>query len=146
MALYRQEVRDDWASVFLALADELIEAMVLLPIGRVVCAAPTCSAISLAAAREAVRAIMGDVAKGRNPAEERKQAARQSKEKAEAEALTLGVLIDKWEAQHLADKRPSYATEASRALRFAFKKHLPSPAAALTAKVVKATLHAIADA
>jgi integrase len=106
----------------------------------------SCSAISLAAARKAVRAIMGDVAKGWNPAEERKQAAREAKEKAEAEALTLGVLIDKWKAQHLVDKRAGYATEATRALRFAFKKHLTSPAAALTAKVVKATLHAIADA
>jgi integrase len=88
---------------------------------------------------------MGDVAKGRNPAEERKQAAREAKEEAEAEALTLGVLIDKWKAQHLADKRAGYATEATRALRFAFKKHLTSPAAALTAKVVKATLNGIAD-
>lgn len=105
----------------------------------------SCSAISLAAAREAVQAILGDVAKGRDPAAERKQAALEAKEKAEAEALTLGVLIDRWEAGHLAGKRPAYAAEATRALRFALKKHLTKPAADLTPKVVKSTLNAIAD-
>ena len=55
------------------------------------------------------------------------------------------MLIDKWEASTLPAKRPGYAAEASRALRFAFKKHLKSPAAALTPKAVKAILNAIAD-
>ena len=105
----------------------------------------SCRAISLAAAREAVQAILGDVAKGRDPAAERKRAAREAKEKAEAEALTLGVLIDRWEAGHLAGKRPRYAAEAPRAVRFAFKKHLTAPATDLTPKAVKATLHAIVD-
>jgi integrase len=105
----------------------------------------SCSAISLAAAREAVQAILGDVAKGRDPAAERKQAAYEAKEKAEAEALTLGVLIDRWEAGHLAGKRPGYAAEATRALRFAFKKQLPAPAANLTPKAVKTTLNAIGE-
>jgi integrase len=90
----------------------------------------SCRAISLAAAREAVQAILGDVAKGRDPA---------------AEALTLGVLIDRWETGHLAGKRPRYAAEAPRALRFAFKKHLAAPATDLTPKAVKATLNAIVD-
>ena len=105
----------------------------------------SCSAISLAAAREAVQATLGDVAKGRDPAAERKQTAREAKEKAEADALTLGALIDKWEAGHLAGRRPGYATEATRALRFAFKKHLASPAADLTAKAVKTILNATVD-
>ena len=35
----------------------------------------SCSTISLATAREAMRAILGDVAKGRDPAADRKQAA-----------------------------------------------------------------------
>jgi hypothetical protein len=56
----------------------------------------SCNAISLKSAREAVRAILGDVARGGNPAAERKQAVHEAKERAEAEALTLGVLIDKW--------------------------------------------------
>ena len=105
----------------------------------------SCSAISLAAAREAVQAILGDVAKGRDPAVERKRAVHEAKEKAEAEAQTLGLLIDRWEAGHLAGKRSGYAAEATRALRFAFKKHLTSPAANLTPKAVKATLNAIVD-
>jgi integrase len=105
----------------------------------------SCSAISLAAAREAVQAILGDLARGRDPATERKQAAREAKERDEAEALTLGVLIDRWEAGHLARKRPGYAAEATRALRFAFKRHLKSPAAALTPKAAKAILNGIAD-
>ena len=105
----------------------------------------SCSAISLAAAREAVQAILGDVAKGRDPDGERKEAARKVMEKAEAEALTLGALIDKWENRHLVERRPGYAAEATRALRFGFKKHLKSPAAALTPKTAKAILNAIAD-
>ena len=51
-----------------------------------------CSAISLAAARKATRAIMGDVAKGRDPAGERKEAVQQAKRKAAHEALTLAAL------------------------------------------------------
>jgi integrase len=105
----------------------------------------SCSAISLAAARDAVQTILGDVARGRDPAGERKQAARQVKKRAEAGALTIGVLIDKWEAGHLARKRPGYASEATRALRYGFQKHLKSPAATLTPKGVKAVLNAIAD-
>ena len=92
-----------------------------------------------------MQAILGDVAKGRDPAAERKQTAREAKEKAEADALTLGALIDKWEAGHLAGRRPGYATEATRALRFAFKKHLASPAAGLTPKAVKTILNATVD-
>lgn len=105
----------------------------------------SCKAISLKAAREAVLAILGDVARGLDPDAKRKQDARDAKKRADVEALTLGVLIDKWEARHLSGKRPGYAIEAPRALRFAFKKHLTSPAANLTPKVVKATLNAIAD-
>jgi integrase len=105
----------------------------------------SCSAISLAAARGAVQAILGDVAKGRDPAAERKRAFREAKDKAEAEELTLGVLIDRWEAGHLAGKRSGYAAEATRAVRFAFKRHLTSPAANLTPKAVKATLNAFVD-
>lgn len=105
----------------------------------------SCAAISLKAARQAAQAIMGDVAKGCDPAAERKEAARSAKEKAEHDALTLGVLIDLWKERHLAGLRPGYAAEATRALRFAFRKHLTSPAGALTSKIVKATLGAITD-
>jgi hypothetical protein len=84
----------------------------------------SCSAISLAAAREAVRAILGDVAKGRDPAAERKEAARQ----ASGRASTLEALMEQWRALKLADRRERYAAEAVRAIRHAFPKHLRAPA------------------
>src|SRR5262249_2510871 len=77
----------------------------------------SCASVSLAKAREAVRAIMGDVAKGKDAALERKKA------KAH-EALTLGELLADWQALHLSAKRPRYAAEAVRALRHAFGRHL----------------------
>ena len=104
------------------------------------------SAISLKAARKAAQAIMGDVAKGRDPAAERKEWARKAKEQAERKTLTLSALVGQWEELHLAGKRPGYAAEATRALRFAFAKQLKEPAAALEAKAVRRTINAIADA
>ena len=91
----------------------------------------SCSAISLAAARDAVRAILGDVAKGKDPAADRKTAAREAQRKAADEALTLEALVRQWEALRLADKRERYAAEAVRALRYAFTKHLNVPAGTL---------------
>jgi integrase len=88
----------------------------------------SCSAISLAAARDAVRAILGDVAKGRDPAADRKEAAQETRRKATHDALTLGALLGQWETLRLADKRERYAVEAVRALRYAFAKYLTAPA------------------
>jgi integrase len=96
----------------------------------------SCAAISLAAAREAARAILGDVAKGRDPAAERKAAAHEVKRKAAEEVLTLDVLAGEWRTLRLADKRERYATEAVRAIRYAFKDHLRAPAADLTRHTV----------
>jgi integrase len=106
----------------------------------------SCSAISLAGAREAARAILGEVAKGRDPAAERKQAIQHAKARAEQEAMTLGVLIHHWEAGHLAEKRAGYRVEATRALRFAFKSKLGKPAADLDPGTVKREVHSIAAA
>jgi hypothetical protein len=102
---------------------------------RIPLGAPT-----LALARSAAAKVIGEVAQGLDPAAERKAAALLTKEKAAAAALTLGLLIDRWEAGHLAGRRPGYAAEATRALRFAFRLHLKSPAAALTPKAARATL------
>jgi integrase len=104
----------------------------------------SCSAISLASARDAVRSILGDVAKGRDPAGERKEAAREAKRKAAHEALTLGALLEQWEALRLADKRERYAAEAVRAVRVAFGKRLPLPAAELDRAAVVRVLDALA--
>ena len=87
-----------------------------------------CSALSLSNAREAAAAIMGDVAKGRNPAAERKEAAAAERAKRVRGRLTLAVLIEDWARLHLVHRRPRYATEAVRALRHALAKHLDRPA------------------
>jgi integrase len=87
-----------------------------------------CSAISLAKARKAAAAAMGDVAKGINPAAERKQAATAERAKRVRDRLTLRVLIEDWERLHLAGRRASYAAEAVRALNSAFADHLDEAA------------------
>jgi integrase len=96
------------------------------------------SAISLAAARKAAQQILGEVAVGKDPAADRKTAA-------SAGELTLDGLISEWRARHLVHRRRRYAAEATRALRYAFAKHLRTPATALTTKAVRAILNAIAD-
>jgi integrase len=96
----------------------------------------SCSAISLASARDAVRSILGDVAKGRDPAAERKAAALEVLRKAADEALTLEVLTGQWRTLRLADKRERYATEAVRAIRYAFRDQLRAPAADLARHTV----------
>jgi integrase len=87
----------------------------------------SCDAISLAAAREATKAILGDVAKGRDPAAERKEA----ELKARREALTLDSLIEQWAALHLSGKRTNYSASAVSALRRVFARRLEAPAADL---------------
>ncbi len=96
----------------------------------------SCDALSLAKAREAAQAIMGDVAKGIDPAAERKQAAALARHREARDALTLEALLLDWQALHLDNKRPSYATEAVRALRSTFIKHLGLPAASLDRMIV----------
>jgi integrase len=97
----------------------------------------SCSAVSLAKARDAVRAIMGDVAKGIDPAAERKKAKVHG-------ALTLKALLSDWQALHLSGKRPRYAAEAVRAVRNAFSRYLDLPAADLDRATAVKTLDAMA--
>jgi integrase len=99
------------------------------------------AAISLADARRAVQDILGEVARGRDPASDRMSAALKAKQ----EVLALASLIDQWSDRHLVHRRPRYAAEAVRALRHAFGRHLASPATALTPKAARAILNAIAD-
>jgi hypothetical protein len=65
------------------------------------------SGISLAAAREAARAIMGDVAKGLDPFADRKQKAIEAQAQAERDALTLDALIGQWAERRLSSRRQS---------------------------------------
>jgi integrase len=100
----------------------------------------TWGALTLEKAREAARAILGDVAKNVDPAAVR-QERRKAAEAAKAEAaLTLAALVDDWAALHLAHRRPRYRAEAVRALRHAFADHLRKPAARLTKAEVVAVL------
>jgi integrase len=102
-----------------------------------------CSAVSLHRAREAAAAIMGDVAKGRHPAAERKEAAAAERARRVGDRLTLRVLIGDWNRRHLAERRPSYAAEAVRALHCAFAAHLDDAAKDLDREAVVRALDAI---
>ncbi|MGA3310775.1 MAG: tyrosine-type recombinase/integrase [Xanthobacteraceae bacterium] len=99
----------------------------------------SCSAVALFKARQAAAAVMGDVAKGRNPAADRKEAAAVERARRTRNRLTLRVLIEDWNHLRLAGKRPSYAAEAVRALHYAFSDHLDDAAEDLDrAAVVRA--------
>jgi integrase len=102
----------------------------------------SCTAISLKKARAAVQAIMGDVAHGRDPAAERKQAALEAVRK--AETATLAAIIAQWAALHLNGKRPNYANAAVATLTRVFAKHLKRPATALDRANVVRRLDALA--
>ena len=97
-----------------------------------------CEALSLAKAREAAAGIIGDVAKGKNPAQERKDAVAQAER--ERNRVTLDQLIDNWQREHLSMKRPGYAKEAVRAIRHAFGSHLLRPADELDREKIKRIL------
>ena len=88
--------------------------------------------ITLEQAREAARARLGDLAKGIDPRAVRAQQREAAEREAAERALTLGALLDDWAKLHLSQKRPRYAAEAVRAIKYAFEKHLKRPAARLT--------------
>jgi integrase len=102
-----------------------------------------CSALSLSKAREAAAAVMGDVAKGRNPAVLRKEAVAAERARRTRNRLTLRVLIDDWNRLHLASRRPSYAAEAVRALHYTFADHLDDAAEDLDRTAVVRALDAL---
>lgn len=88
--------------------------------------------LTLEQAREAVRARLGQVAKGVNPRAERlRMRAEVERERAEA-TLTFDALISEWAALHLTHRRPRYAAEAVRAIRLGLASLLKKPAARIT--------------
>ena len=109
--------------------------------------------VTIDAAREAARILLGRLAAGFDPKAEREarkaEDARQRAARAAANieaAFTLDTLISDWAAGHLATRRPRYAAEATRALRLAFARALAQPAAALTHDGVLAVLDGLAGA
>ena len=100
-------------------------------------------AITIDQARVATRAKLGDVAKGIDPAAER--AAKMAADVADRadRAMTLGALLDEWSTKHLVNRRPQYALEASRAVRFAFADDLTKPASRLTRAIILEVLDAM---
>ncbi len=101
-------------------------------------------ALTLAHARDALRVRAGKLAQGIDPAAER--AARKAEAtRATAEAaLTLDRLIDDWHVLHLSDRRPRYAAEAVRALRYGLAPLLARPAIRLDRADVLPLLDALA--
>jgi integrase len=104
----------------------------------------SCSAITLADARDSAQKIMGRKADGRDEWRERKEKALEAKRKAAHEVLTLAALIEQWAVLRLAEKRARYAAEAVRALRHAFAKNLETPAADLDRVTVVRVLDQLA--
>jgi integrase len=104
----------------------------------------SCDAISLAAAREATKPLLGDFAKGRDPAADRKDAALRADRKAAHDALTLEALLEQWDALHLADRRERYRAESVRAIKLAFGQSLKVPAADLSRSAVVRVLDGLA--
>ena len=96
--------------------------------------------LTISAARKAVQGRLGDIAKGIDiVAEKQRRKAHHEAQLAKAE-LTLDALIGKWADERLSARRLSYAKEATRALRAAFRDHLKKPASDLTRAQVKAVL------
>jgi integrase len=87
---------------------------------------------------------MGDVAKGRNPVAERKEAAAAERARRARDRLTLRALIEDWHRLHLAGRRPRYAQEAVRALHYAFPDALDDAAEDLDRATVVRALDALA--
>ena len=93
-------------------------------------------AISLAAARIAARTVMGDVAKGTDPAAQRKAAVEDAKVEAQRERMTLARLIDDWTRLHLSTRKPRYQAEAAGTIKRVFADWLNRPAERLARKDV----------
>lgn len=97
-------------------------------------------AISLADAREAARVVMGEVAKGADPARERKAVAEGARIAELRERTTLSKMVADWNRLHLSARRPGYQAEATRALEKAFAEWWSRPADRLQRQDVVAVL------
>lgn len=97
-------------------------------------------AISLAAARTAAATVMGQVAKGADPAGERKAAAVDAKVAAQRERMTLARLVEDWDRLHLAHRSARYRKDATEAMQRALKDWWTRPADRLDRRDVVAVV------
>ncbi len=97
-------------------------------------------AITIEQARTAARARLAAIAEGRDLRAERAERRAQAEAEKAERALTLASLIDTWADLHLKSRRPGYAGEAVRALRYAFAERLDDPARTLPRAEVLARL------
>jgi integrase len=98
-------------------------------------------------ARRKAETLRGAVRDRRDPVAERKataaairSAVEVGKRAAEADAFTLGKLVDAWEARALSLRRPGYSKEATTRVRQGLADWLTRPVTALTRSVAAAAL------
>lgn len=88
--------------------------------------------LTIEQARNAAKVRLGDVARGINPKAVRQKAKMEADRERAENLLTFDALLTDWETLHLASRRPSYAAEAVRAVRYAFAGMMTRPAAKVT--------------
>ena len=96
--------------------------------------------ISLAAARAAARAMLGDKARGADPAGDRKARTEAAKANALRERMTLARLVADWERLHLAHRSARYRKDATEAMQRALKDWWQRPAESLQRRDVVAVV------
>jgi integrase len=99
--------------------------------------------LTIAAAREAVQVMAGDIAKNIDPfaeAEKAREAAKEAAAAKEAERFTLRVLVKRWERDHLSGRRYQYAKRAVANVTRAFADLMDTPAAKITRREVRAAI------
>jgi integrase len=94
--------------------------------------------LTLAHARTAVEALIGEMAMGVDVNKAHKD--RIAKAKAPAPA-TLGQLIDRWQSEGLAQQRDSYRNRAPASIRLTFRAMMKTPAADLAGEAIEAALN-----
>ena len=95
-------------------------------------------AISLAAARDAARTVMGQVAQGADPATQRRAKAENAKVEAQRERMTLARLVEDWDRLHLAHRSARYRKDAAESLKRALEDWWNRPAERLQRRDVVA--------
>jgi len=102
--------------------------------------------LTVEAARTAVQAIAGDIAKGIDPFLSRAEAIKVTRLAEEVKRFTLRALVERWRRDHLSERRMSYARRAVAGVTRNFASLLDQPAAALTKADVKAAIEATREA